>query len=79
MPCCINFTLKKTALQKKSAGRLFSLYFIFGLFLNRVAGEVNAEFFEYFAVYFGCHGGGVHLAAVEEGEAIECTSAVVVE
>lgn len=51
MPYCINFTLKKTALQKKSAGRLFSLYFIFGLFLNRVAGEVNAEFFEYFAVY----------------------------
>lgn len=38
-------------MRKKLTIDGLSLYFIFGLFLNGVAGEVNAEFFEYFAVY----------------------------
>ena len=42
-------------------------------------GEADAEFLEDFALDLAGHDGGVHLAAVEEGEAVEGAAAVVVE
>ena len=48
-----------------------------GIFLLRsvladgLGGEADAEFLEDFAVDFASHHGGVHLAAVKEGQAVE--------
>ena len=44
-----------------------------------LAGEADAEFLEDFAVDFAGHHGGVNLAAVEHGQAVEGAAAVVVK
>lgn len=49
------------------------------VFPDGFGGESDAEFLEYLAVHLAGHDGGVHLAAVEEGEAVEGAAAVVVQ
>ena len=41
------------------------------VFADGLGGEADAEFLEDFVVDFAGHDGGVHLAAVEEGKAVE--------
>ena len=48
------------------------------LLLYRVAGKSDAEFLEYFAVYFAEHYGGVYLASVELGELVEGAATIFV-
>jgi len=43
--------------------------------LNRFTRQSDAEFLEDFAVHLAGHDGGVHLAAVEEGDAVEGAAA----
>jgi hypothetical protein len=52
---------------------------IVSVFADRLAGESDAKFLEDLVIHFAGHDGGVHLTAVEEGEAVEGAAAVVVE
>ena len=44
---------------------------MWSVFSHGLGGETDAEFLEDLAVHFAGHDGGVHLAAVEEGKAVE--------
>ena len=59
-------------------GSLICVGWLFSVFADGFRGEADAEFLEDLAVHFAGHDGGVHLAAVEEGQAIEGAAAVVV-
>ena len=47
-------------------------------FFGGVASETHTEFLEDFMVYLAEHNRGMHLAAHEQGELLECPPAVVV-
>ena len=49
------------------------------VFADGLTCEADAEFLEDFAVHLAGHDGGVHLAAVEQGQAVEGATAVVVQ
>ena len=59
--------------------RLFTYKNCRSVLADGLTGEADAEFFEDFAVYLAGHHRGVHLAAVEEREAVEGAATVVVE
>ena len=60
-------------------GSLICVGWLFSVFADRLGGEADAEFLEDFAIDLAGHDGGVHLATVEEWEAVEGAAAVVVE
>ena len=52
---------------------------MWSVFSHGLGGETDAEFLEDLAVHFAGHDGGVHLAAVEHGQAVKGAAAVVVQ